>query len=317
MEAPHVSVIMAVYNGGPHLEPAVRSILSQDLQALELIAVDDGSSDGSRDVLTAMAGADERLRPVFAEHAGLIATLNRAIDEARAPIIARLDHDDVAAPSRLTKQLGVLNARPRTVAVGCNLQRIDAAGEPVSRARPQRARPRAHDPVNYPPSLTFLPGPTLCARADVLRQAGRFREAFVAAEDRDLCWRLGERGDLVRLDEALVAHRVHGENMSVRRRDRQIISHVLSDFSAIARHFGRDDAAILAAVDLSDLTLAPIEAYITLLSDVYAARSYWLSVADKQGAHALAGYATPAAMKTARLKAFGARALRARGSTPM
>src|SRR5262245_7493975 len=93
--APAVSVLMPVYNGGRFLAAAVESVLAQTFTDLELIAIDDGSTDASAQVLRDLAARDARLRVVHQDNQGIVASLNTALALARAPLVARMDADDI------------------------------------------------------------------------------------------------------------------------------------------------------------------------------------------------------------------------------
>lgn len=112
---PTVSVIMASWNTGRFLRPAIRSILAQDLKDLELIIVDDGSTDGSIDAVL-RTESDSRLRVIRRPHEGRLAARQCGVDAARADVLAFMDADDVCARDRLSVQLHALQ---RTGAVAC------------------------------------------------------------------------------------------------------------------------------------------------------------------------------------------------------
>ena len=98
--APLVSVLLAVHNGEPYLRTAIESVLRQTVTDLELLVVDDGSTDATPSVLAGIG--DERLRVLrTAERQGLARSLNRGLDDARGKFVARLDADDVALPARI------------------------------------------------------------------------------------------------------------------------------------------------------------------------------------------------------------------------
>src|SRR5687767_104254 len=103
---PAVSVLMSVRNGAPWVRDAVRSVLDQSAADLELIVVDDGSDDATPELLEAVR--DPRLRVELEPPRGLTASLNHALALARAPLVARLDADDVALPDRLARQRAFL-----------------------------------------------------------------------------------------------------------------------------------------------------------------------------------------------------------------
>src|SRR4051812_32841029 len=108
--SPRVSVVMPVYNGERFIAESVRSVLASDLTDLELLVLDDGSTDGSVAAANAAAAGDPRVRIVTLPHGGVAAARNTGLHEARAPLIANLDADDVMFPHRLSRQLAFLDA---------------------------------------------------------------------------------------------------------------------------------------------------------------------------------------------------------------
>jgi glycosyltransferase involved in cell wall biosynthesis len=110
VSVPAVSVLMPVRNGVPWVREAVTSVLTQTAGDLELIVIDDGSTDDTPEVLAAFR--DPRLRIEQRSSAGITRALVRALELARAPLVARLDADDVALPDRLERQRRFLDNRP-------------------------------------------------------------------------------------------------------------------------------------------------------------------------------------------------------------
>ena len=273
--APEVSVIIASYNGERYIAEAVGSILGQTWRDLELVVVDDGSTDGTRAILHGIAARDDRLRVIEKDNEGLIATLNRGIADARGPYIARLDHDDVSRPERIERQVEFLKANPDYVAVGCLMQAMQADGTYVGAPR-IRYEKLQHKPGEFPPRQQWLYGPTPMIRADALRKAGGYRTKFVASEDRDLCWRLGALGPMERLPEVLVDYRYHDSNMSRLKRRTQVYSALMADLSAIAAHFGLDDTPIIDRIDIGENYGPVVESYRELLRPHYPIDSFLL-----------------------------------------
>lgn len=111
-----VSVILPVYNGEPYLKDAVESILTQEFSNFELIAINDGSTDGSVEVLESFR--DSRVKIVNQANRGLALTLRRGVEMACGEYVARQDQDDLSLPSRFTKQLAFMDAHPKCGAVG-------------------------------------------------------------------------------------------------------------------------------------------------------------------------------------------------------
>ncbi|HIM23496.1 MAG TPA: glycosyltransferase family 2 protein, partial [Verrucomicrobia bacterium] len=107
MTSPLVSVVLPMRDAAATVERAMRSILDSTLRELELIVIDDGSGDGSAEVIRQIP--DPRLRLIQQEALGVCAATNRGTAEATAPVIARMDADDFSHPARLEKQLSLLH----------------------------------------------------------------------------------------------------------------------------------------------------------------------------------------------------------------
>ena len=127
-----VSVVLPVFNAAESIQLAVHSILSQTLSGIELIVVDDGSTD---DTVAAVKGInDPRLRLVQCSHRGVAAAANKGTELARAPVVARMDADDFAHPQRLEKQLCLLREQQHDV-VGCRVRILDQSGQATQTMR--------------------------------------------------------------------------------------------------------------------------------------------------------------------------------------
>jgi len=292
-DTPKVSVYMASFNGERYVEAAVRSILDQSFRDLELVVVDDGSRAPTLQILRLLAASDPRMKLHECAHRGLVGTLNHAISLCRGSYLARMDHDDISVPHRIERQVQYLDSHPDVVACGSDIRRMDAAGT-LAPARKRGESRLRHRPDLVPPEVQWMPGPTPMIRADALRRAGGYRPQFVAAEDRDLCWRLGEIGRCVRLSERLLNYRDHAHNTSVLQRRTQLFSHLLADLSAVARHYGLGDGDIVASIVPGGDYLQHVEAYRRLLAEHYPVETYWLMFLSRQSAWAVAGFATGA-----------------------
>ncbi|MBA3433798.1 MAG: glycosyltransferase family 2 protein, partial [Actinobacteria bacterium] len=127
--APLVTVLLAVSNGERYLGAALESVLRQTVSDLELLVVDDGSTDATPSILEGVG--DSRLRVLRGEkRVGLAAALNRGLDEARGRYVARLDADDVALPHRLERQLRRMVSGSPVAVVGSGVLELDEAGRP-------------------------------------------------------------------------------------------------------------------------------------------------------------------------------------------
>src|SRR3954452_13603182 len=124
---PDVSVVMSVYNGATTLRETLDSIRAQQGVELEVIVVDDGSTDGTAEILDAAKG----LRVIHQENQGLTRSLITGCRAARAPFIARHDSGDRSHPDRLRKQLDLITSADDIVLVSCSTQYVGPRGEPL------------------------------------------------------------------------------------------------------------------------------------------------------------------------------------------
>lgn len=124
---PRISVLLPVRNAAPYLGASLASLWRQTFADFEVVAVDDGSTDGSGEILDRAAAREPRLRVVHARHRGLPATLNAAWAAARSPLLARHDADDVAHRRRFELQAAYLRDHPRVAVVGCRVRLFPAA----------------------------------------------------------------------------------------------------------------------------------------------------------------------------------------------
>ncbi len=116
---PAVSVLMPCYNAAATLEDALESLSSQTHPDFEVVAVDDGSTDGTLAILQSWAGRDQRFRVLALPHGGVIAASNAGLAACRAPYVARMDADDRSHPERLARQAAYLDDNPEVAVVGC------------------------------------------------------------------------------------------------------------------------------------------------------------------------------------------------------
>jgi hypothetical protein len=249
-EIPRVSVVMPVRNGGSYLEPAVASILGQTFTDFEFVIIDDGSTDSTAEVLRRFQAADTRVRVHHREQAGVVASLNRGCDLARAAYIARMDADDIAFPERLARQVEFLDRHPRVAVVGSAVVRIDASGREIKRNTCPTSHP---DIVAALREYVCFTHPSVLVRAAALRAVGGYRRAYRDAEDYDLWLRLAERYELANLSDPLLYYRIYPGQVSVRQLDQQILSVVGARAAAEQRALSGNDRTPPAGLITADL----------------------------------------------------------------
>jgi len=190
---PLISVVIPVFNGNGYLPAAIQSILAQTYRHIEVIAIDDGSTDNSFEILKRFAKLDSRVR-VFRnpKNLNIANTLNRGIKLAKGQYIARMDADDVALPHRLAKQLHYLLLHPDTVIVGGQVKTIDIDGKILGRKLFPKSNKQIREalytsnPIQHPTAMIN--------RALLPKNFIWYNSAFPPAEDYDLFFRLGKYG---------------------------------------------------------------------------------------------------------------------------
>ena len=240
-----VSVVLPVHNAGAYLGLAVESILQQSLGELELICIDDGSTDDSPEILQRFAARDGRVRLERREHRGLIAVLNEGLRIARAPLVARMDADDISLPQRLESQYRRFERDPDLWVLGTAEERIDKHGKP--RGRPMVVSGSAAVARELRAGCVIR-HPSVMMRRDRILDVGGFRPAYKHAEDYDLWLRVSECGKLDNLEEVGLQYRMHADSVSERHTARQRVSAQLARATHRLRSAGEmDPTADLAA----------------------------------------------------------------------
>jgi glycosyltransferase involved in cell wall biosynthesis len=208
-----VDVIMSVFNGRKYVAPAIESILSQQAVNLRFLVIDDGSTDGTADILNDYAKADRRLHVYPEKHSGLTRNLNQLVSRSTATFVARMDADDISAPDRLRSQVNYLLNHPAAVACGCGVVRLSKKGVPQSAWIPP-------DDSSYLAKLLWsgrnpiAHGSVMFRRAVLSTIPGPYR--FRYAQDFDLWLRLIREGEIGIVQEPLYGLRIWNGSISAR-----------------------------------------------------------------------------------------------------
>lgn len=205
-EKPKVTVLMPVYNGEKYLREAIDSILSQTFTDFEFLIVNDGSTDGSVNIINSYD--DPRICLVHNEkNLKLPAALNKGIDLARGAYIARMDCDDLSLPARLVRQVAFMDAHPEYGLCASNMIIVNTEKEIIGPGFVDTAVPSEwtllwENPFGHP---------TVMLRKEVLDKYNlRYRELF--SEDSDLWSRLVLTARITRLPEVLLHYRSHSDS---------------------------------------------------------------------------------------------------------
>lgn len=204
MAGPVVSVVIPLYNASDVIQDTLESLFAQTYHQYEAIVVDDGSTDGSGEVVQ---GYGDRVRYMFQRNSGVACARNRGVAAARGKYIALLDHDDLWRREKLAKQVSVLDSQPSVGMVVTDVAHIDRAGRPMSQGGP------AYQPQHEFARLFvqgFVPTPSATLiRKDLLEAVGGFDEQFNSAgmDDHELWTRIAAATIIAGISEPLTLHR--------------------------------------------------------------------------------------------------------------
>jgi hypothetical protein len=235
---PAVSVLMAVRNGAAYLDESLASLATQSFEDLEIVVVDNGSTDGTAEIIRDWARREPRLRAFRLDHRGVSASRNLAAAKARAPLLAQLDSDDLALPHRLAVQVATMNARPLLALLGSAAELIDARGRRIGSLR---------HPLGDAALRAFLREgngfvhSSMMMRRDAFLAAGGYRAGLGRAEDFDLWLRMAGLGEMANLAEPLVRYRMHDLSTSAGGPVRQAIAIGCVGAAREARRLGRPE----------------------------------------------------------------------------
>jgi glycosyltransferase involved in cell wall biosynthesis len=223
--APRVSVVIPTYNRGHTVSSAVRSVLGQDLKALECIVVDDGSTDDTAAVLADIH--DPRLRYLPRPHAGVAATRNAGVAEASADLVAFLDSDDAWRADKLDREVSFLDRHPEIDAVFSDLEKHDNGRVYPSFMRQTGVFAARLDGRSFPDGLVLprremflvllqevpIKPSALTLRRAAFTAVGGFDESWSSSEDWEFLIRFAARHSFGYIDTPMTVLRVGADSL--------------------------------------------------------------------------------------------------------
>lgn len=245
-----VSVIMACHNSAAYLDEAVGSILAQTFSNLELIVIDDCSTDNTLQLAQNYQKQDNRVAVIpLSVNSGPAVASNAGIQTASGEWLGILDSDDVAMPERLEQQLHFAGNHPETILVGSGCIEIDREGNVIKRHQ----YPSTHYALlkRLERSKAFFPHSSAFMSKRQIEQAGNYNTKFIRSQDKALFLRLASIGKMGCLRQPLVKIRKHDQNRSISGEGKFT---AIFAFAALVCHFlrirgypdpsaGNDDAA--------------------------------------------------------------------------
>lgn len=210
-----VSVIMPVYNGDKFLAAAIESVLKQTHKNIELIIVDDGSSDRSFAIAKRFASRDKRVKVLTnIQNKGIPLTLNKAIKNSTGDFIARVDADDVIHPRRLKSQVEFLKRNTDLVAVGSWVNEINEHGDVIGKREAPLKHQEIYEMMGY---VNGIQNPSaMFNRKMVPKSFEWYKKDHEICEDLDLFFRIVKYGKFANIPDYLTSYRIHNDNISLK-----------------------------------------------------------------------------------------------------
>jgi glycosyltransferase involved in cell wall biosynthesis len=257
-----VSVIIPNYNHAQYVGEAIQSVLDQTYRNFEIIVVDDGSTDNSREVV---AKFGNQVHYIWQENQGLSAARNTGIRAAQGEFIGLLDADDLYEPDFINTLVSALKANPEADAVYCAAQFVDLMNNPL----PQQTRQMVLPAQLYNTLLNGGFFPPLCffAHKYCYEQTGLFDKSFQGCADWDMWLRISGRFTVISANQILARYRVVPQSMSS-----DPIYMLNERLAVLKKHFSKEPT------DISLLTATQRQAY---------GRSYLLATVEYLQAHNL------------------------------
>lgn len=208
-----ISVIIPTYNNAQFIRDAIDSVLSQTYKNYEILVIDDGSTDNTKEIIEKYNG--KRIKYIYQENKGLAAARNTGIKASTGELVAFLDSDDMWLPEKLERQISIINGFPNVGLVGCGYYGIDESGKRVKETKGR----------DYPDKELLLnnlmmrnvvtgSGSGVLAKKECFNKAGLFDESFRSTEDRDMWYRILKFYDLKFVSDYLVIIRVRRNSLS-------------------------------------------------------------------------------------------------------
>lgn len=204
-----MTVVIPNYNYARFLPEAIESVLAQSYRPLEVVVVDDGSTDGSQEILKRYG---ERIRWVTQQNQGVSEARNRGAHEARGELLAFLDADDVWLPAKLAAQVPRMFDDPEVGLVHCGVETMDVQGFFLGTHLDGREGWVAREMLLFEP-VVIVPGSTSLVTREIFDSVGGFDTRLSTSADWDFCYGVAQRRRIAFVRQPLVRYRIHASNM--------------------------------------------------------------------------------------------------------
>lgn len=232
---PQVSVVIAVYRDVDCMKITLESVLTQTLQSLEVVLVDDGNKNSDRQELRLLAGSDDRIR-LLENHSnkGLTASLIAGCKVARAPYIARIDNGDLMVPqSRLAKQFHKLENNPELVIVGGKMEVLDLLNNDIYRTKDSKCTETHLKTSALTGQATFSHVTVMFSRS-AYEEVGGYNPSCITGQDTELWPRLLLRGRGATINEVFAVAPMRAWSVSVDENNKQIFGAIRREYKLLS-----------------------------------------------------------------------------------
>lgn len=204
-----LSVILPIYNGMPYLPEAVNSLLNQTFQDFVVIAIDNGSTDGTRKYLAELNS--EKIKYIRLEEKNLVKALNKGLELVITPLIARMDADDISHPTRFEKQVNFLNQNSEIGLVGANGRYISANSNKYFDIN----LPLHHNQIikTMLKKKNAIIHASIMFRNEITKLYGSYDSKYFPCEDYELFLRIGDKIKFANVPDRLYQFRVRGDSI--------------------------------------------------------------------------------------------------------
>ena len=220
INSPLVTVLIPCCNVERYIESSLMNVINQTYKNLEILVIDDGSTDNTRSILVQLAKKDKRINLIYnQENNGLIKSLNNGIEIAKGEYIARTDADDLVEKNWIEELIYILEKSPEILAIGAHANIINNKNKVLNQITP----PEYHqDIIEMMPFSCPIIHPVSIIRSSVFKKNKlRYDENYIYAEDYKLWLEISKIGKLHNLQKILINYRIHENQVSSKRQKEQ------------------------------------------------------------------------------------------------
>ena len=259
------SVILPVYNGSEFIEEAIRSVLGQSFEDIELLIIDDGSTDETREIVDSIRNTDKRIKYYYRSHYGLAESLNFGLDYSCGEFIARIDADDRWLTDKLSIQNNLLKENPKITLLGSSVYYINSEGKriPELSGFNQGKEIQPGELQKHILRNNVICSSSLVFHKSIVNAIGNFNTKYETSMDYDFLVRALEHNKGLVSEKALVEYRISRNMMTLRKRGKMIRESSRIRLNALKAYNVSINQRLIVIKDIIGLYLGGISYIIT------------------------------------------------------